>query len=104
MTPGVTLPIVTETPAGSRLEFTLSVKDLAAAWWSISDQLQADFFVEVARLAARDDPRAMQPWYIGRHLRDCPCATEEARHFLREIVSAIDAPRPADPAVDGGPF
>lgn len=67
----------------------------AATWFSsLSDDDQAKFFVEVARIAREgfpDEFSVSQQWfYIGNHLRTCECATEEAREMIRGIARAID--------------
>jgi hypothetical protein len=72
------------------------VSALAEAFAALSDDEQAAFFVEVAAVAATWEGgfsgSAWQWWRVGRHLRTCPCATEEARELVRAIVRALDEP------------
>lgn len=75
-------------------KITLDVATVANAFCEMSDEQQAQFFIEAAKLAtAWNDGRGatgMQWWYVGRHLRNCACATEEARDMVREIVQSMD--------------
>jgi len=34
--------------------------------------------------------QSLQEHYIGRHLRDCACSTEDAREMLRNIVNSME--------------
>lgn len=80
-------------------EITTTVKiDLdiktAAQWFSaLSDEQQADFFVEVAAEANRWPTNGMhwgyQFWLVGRHLRDCNCSSDDARQLVREISEGM---------------
>jgi len=65
---------------------------LAETFAEMSDEAQAQFFIEVAEIAARwHFPPAIQWGLIGAHLRTCTCSTEEARHMIREIARAVEA-------------
>lgn len=73
---------------------TKTVMDLdmeAAARWfaNLTDEQQADFFVAVARASQEWQPAAgnwsTQYWFVGRHLRDCACSTDDARDLVREL-------------------
>lgn len=66
--------------------------DLAARWFSgLSDEQQADFFIAVAAEAMQwpAQPQGDQWWRVGRHLRDCDCATEEARELVRDLADGL---------------
>jgi hypothetical protein len=65
---------------------------LARVFASMNDDEQAQFFVEVAKIMATWTPGAaeMQIHYIGSHLRNCKCSTEEARELIRGIAYAIE--------------
>jgi hypothetical protein len=74
----------------------LSVVVLAEAFAQLDDEAQAQFFIEVARLAEswRTPLGPGYQWYsVGKHLRDCSCATEEARDLVREIASGLEGAR-----------
>ncbi len=73
------------------VDVPMTLEQLAGLFVELDDDSQARFFVEVARLMGAWTPheRNMQKFYIGRHLRDCSCSTEEGRDFLRDIVGAM---------------
>lgn len=87
-------------------EITTTVKiDLdiktAAQWFSaLSDEQQADFFVEVAEAAKQWQCQGhwgYQFWLVGRHLRDCKCSNDDARQLVREMADGM-APTEAERA------
>lgn len=65
----------------------------AAKWFSaLSDEQQADFFVEVAEAAKQwkcQGRWGYQFWLTGRHLRDCDCSNDDARQLIREIAEGM---------------
>jgi hypothetical protein len=73
------------------VDVPMTVEQLAGLFAELDDDSQARFFVEVAKAMATWTlhERYMQAIYIGRHLRDCTCSTEDARELLREIVGAM---------------
>lgn len=76
---------------GLKLEIkvVLTPAQLAEAWCQMSDDEQAAFFVEVARLAEGwPGGGAIMQWhYLGRHLRDnAPLA---ARRIIEEIAGSM---------------
>lgn len=81
-----TVEIVTKT------EISLTI-GTAAEWFSgLSDEKQADFFIEVAKASRKWDCQghwASQYWLVGRHLRDCACSTDEARELVEELASGL---------------
>lgn len=80
------------------VEVDVDMTTLAKIFWGMNDDQQARFFVEVARIAKEDLEKRnassygahMQWHYIGGHLRECDCATDEARSMIREISHAMD--------------
>lgn len=73
------------------IDIKLSPLQLAQAFADMDDELQAQFFIEAARIMdAWDGPasRIMQSHSIGRHLRDCACSTYEARALVQDIAEA----------------
>lgn len=70
---------------------------IAAEWFAnLSDEQQADFFVEVAEASKKWECQghwATQYWLVGRHLRDCECSTDDARNLVRELASGLEADR-----------
>lgn len=73
------------------VDVPMTLEQLAGLFVELDDDSQAKFFVEVAKRMQTWTPheRDMQEFYIGRHLRDCSCSTEDARDFLRNIVDAM---------------
>ena len=71
------------------LDVPLTIEQLAGLFADLDDDSQAKFFVEAARLLGSQHVRNTQAFYIGRHLRDCACSTEEAREFLTGIVESM---------------
>ena len=73
------------------VEATVTPAELAEMFCAGDDEEQAQFFIEVARIAATWVPNnSMQWFYVGRHLRNCACSTEAARDIVREIAQAIE--------------
>lgn len=72
-------------------EIELSI-EAAAQWFAgITDDEQAKFFVEVARIAESFPYRQETQWLaIGNHLMTCECSTEEAREMIRSIVYGME--------------
>lgn len=69
-----------------------SPAELAAAFCEMDDERQAQFFIDVARIATLwDGDPGIQWMRVGRHLRDCACSTDNARDMVREIASATEA-------------
>ena len=72
----------------------LTPAEIAEAWCELTDEDQAQFFIEAARIAkswAKDRYSAgatMQWSRIGGHLRTCPCSTHEARMMVADIADA----------------
>jgi hypothetical protein len=78
------------------VDVPMTLEQLAGLFVELDDDSQAKFFVEVARLMGTwtAHERNMQEFYIGRHLRDCSCSTEDARDFLRNIVDSMATESP----------
>lgn len=59
--------------------------DQAAEWFcGLDDDQMAKFFVAVAAKAkAWPNPPNYQWSYVGGHLRNCECSTEDAREMIR---------------------
>ena len=79
-----TVEIVTTT------KIRLDVETVAKWFSGLSDEQQADFFIEVAKLAqAWPGHGNDQWWFVGRHLRTCSCSTDEAREMVRSLHSGL---------------
>jgi hypothetical protein len=82
-------------------EITLTPLDLADAFCQMNDEEQAQFFIECATIAKTWANGAHWQWgAIGGHLRDCACATTEARDMIDGIASGMlprDLPTAAPP-------
>jgi hypothetical protein len=74
-------------------EWELDIDMMAKCFAELDDESQADFFIKVAAYAKEHYKRAPenQWWYIGRHLRTCTCATEDAREMVRTLAAAVDS-------------
>ncbi len=68
---------------------------IAKIFAAMSDDDQAQFFIEVARIAKEWPTQLGGPsyqwWLIGSHLRNCSCSTNEAREMIREIAQAVES-------------
>lgn len=60
---------------------------LCAKWFAgLSDEEQAQFFIEVAEEGKKfPSPQSMQWFLVGRHLRTCDCATYASRDLIQSI-------------------
>lgn len=66
--------------------------EAAAQWfWSVSDEVQADFFVAVERISREacarrsDGATAHMQWvYMVGHLNTCKCSNPETREMIRD--------------------
>lgn len=71
----------------------IDVKILAKLFASLTDDDQAQFFIEVAQVANEWPKTYGGPsyqWYlIGSHLRNCECSTEDAREMIRGIAEGV---------------
>ena len=75
-----------------RIEFDLTVDDIAQAFCKMDDDAQAQFFVRVAaRMHAwkRAGAADTQAHFIGKHLATCECSTHEARELVFGIAESI---------------
>lgn len=76
------------------VDLALTPAQLAYAFSEMSDEEQAQFFIDVALLVrAWPDPiaRQLQAMEIGKHLRECSCSNDDARQFVRDIVDGMEA-------------
>ena len=82
------------------MKFTIDVKptvaQLAEAFADLSDEVQAQFFIEVAAIAAKWGVPACVQWHmVGRHLRDCACSTYEARAMISDLNDGVSESKDA---------
>jgi hypothetical protein len=72
------------------VEMRLTPEQLAAAFCDLDDDSGAKFFVACAEIATKtfELRNYGQWWEVGKHLRTCACATEEARDMVSAITSA----------------
>ncbi len=63
------------------------------AYATLSRDQRMDLLADVAALMQTWTPheRNMQAFYIGRHLRDCACSTDDARELIEEIRESMQA-------------
>lgn len=75
------------------VDATLTPDILAQAFCEMNDEAQAQFFIEVANIAAtwKSEFGPGQQWFmVGRHLRDCGCSNEAARQVVTAIAEGIE--------------
>lgn len=71
---------------------TIDLEKLAEIFANLDDDAQAQFFVHVAKIMMGWDglaPMLSQAQFIGAHLRNCKCSTNEARELIINIAHAI---------------
>ncbi len=72
-------------------EVEVDLDMLAECFAALNDDEQTQFFVKVAEIAKSWPFRGeSQWWYIGSHLRNCECSSEEARDMIRSIAEGIE--------------
>jgi hypothetical protein len=76
------------------MELVLSTEEIAKAFCDLDDDAQAQFFVHVAADMAKwgGGKGAMQIFYIGKHLQECECSTEEARDWVKDLAECARRP------------
>ncbi len=76
----------------STTEVEVDMETLAQCFANMNDEDQAQFFIEVAKIAESWSAfRAeSQWWYVGRHLATCRCSTDSARDMIRSLADAIN--------------
>lgn len=73
-----------------KVQVTVDLHELALLFADMTDDDQAQFFVEVAKIMETWGPQKhMQAYYIGRHLATCTCSSFEARELIENIHEAI---------------
>lgn len=64
---------------------------LADVFSNMTDDEQAQFFIEVAKRFKSWGPGwTSQAQYIGAHLKNCSCSTDEARELIENIAYAME--------------
>jgi len=70
----------------------VDVLQMAEDFSRMDDDLQADFFVEVAQQASRWTRDQASQWFdVGRHLATCECSSPKARELVRIMAMGIDS-------------
>jgi hypothetical protein len=86
-------PVTVEVKTATSISLDI---DTAAKWFcGLSDDEQCQFFVAITE-QTKSWPGGdgnMQWYYVGSHLRNCECATEEAREMIRRIHDGITTGR-----------
>lgn len=80
--------------SGERDPSPTMYKALAVAWCGMTDDQQAQFFEECARIMRDAGYIDAQSWYIGRHMRTCSCIGDGARELLGSILRAMNVEPP----------
>lgn len=79
----------------AEIDVPMDVTTLAKLFCNLGDELQAQFFIECAKEAAKWDVDvkswgASWQWKkVGGHLRDCECSTPEARQMVTDICEGM---------------
>jgi len=79
----------------AEVKITTSIEldiETAARWFAeLDDDNQARFFVAVAKhsMAWPQYGRDVQWFRVGSHLKNCECATEEARQIVRDMHDGL---------------
>jgi len=73
------------------VDLKLAPIQLAEIFCEMSDEEQAQFFIETSRLVKEwnDIARHLQWLEVGKHLRECECSTDEARELVKDIYQGI---------------
>lgn len=76
----------------TKIKVPISIRTLAEIFCAMDDDRQARFFVEVAAImeswgVGKADSQA---WFIGGHLRNCKCSTEQARELIRSLANGLE--------------
>ena len=72
-------------------EVEVDIATLAKCFAHMQDEDQAQFFIEVAKIAETWPYRGDTQWYyVGSHLRNCECSTDAARDMIRSIAEAVE--------------
>ena len=72
------------------MKVELTPAELAEIFAEYMDEEQAQFFIEVARIAKMWTDTNMDQWYaVGAHLRTCVCSSPEARDMIRSIANGV---------------
>lgn len=81
----------TVTLTAAHVTIELSVGQLAMAFSELSDDDQAQFIIEVARIAESWPAGGnVHQWIaVGVHLRQCECSTPEARRLVKDIALGV---------------
>lgn len=83
---------MTKTTLTVTTEITLDVETAATWFCGLSDEQQADFFINVQRVA--DETMGGNPYlqwaYMMGHLRTCECSNEATRAMIREWAAHLD--------------
>lgn len=73
------------------LERRPTARELAEAFCDLNDEDQAQVLIEAAKIASEwPTNNGMQWFYVGRHLKNCECSTEEARDLVRDIAHGLE--------------
>ena len=83
-----TVTIETQTTAVVEVD----VKILAEIFCGMDDETQAQFFIEVSRIAENwpgPGYQGMQWFNVGAHLRNCECSDDLAREVIEELHNGL---------------
>ena len=73
------------------IELALTPKEAAEAFCNWNDEDQAQFFIEVAKLAEEWPGISGMQWFlVGRHLLQCTCSTDDARELVKAIAQGCE--------------
>lgn len=90
-------------PIKVQVEVSLTIEQGAAWFADLNDDEQAQFLVNVARIAAETyEGTPESQWIrIGDHLATCKCSSEAGRELIRSIAYGMEHPwTKIEPEVD----
>jgi len=84
-------PVIVEVKKTETLTIGLDMATVAAWFSELTDEQQADFFIEVAERTEGWAVRPESQWLrVGGHLRNCECSTDSARELIRNLHYGLE--------------
>lgn len=84
---------MTNVKVTTTIEVELDPKLVAAWFWGLDDETQAQFFIELQAISAADAPNPSMQWlYMIGHLNTCSCSNSATRDMIKEWAEYIKDP------------
>ena len=66
------------------------IDKMAKVFRDLSDEQQAQFFIEVCKVSKLWEGDHLQQWYaVGRHLKTCKCSDEYTREMIEALYKGV---------------